>query len=158
MRGPFQEPVFRPISNRPVLRNTVFGTAAALGGAFIKSLLPNSSLGLRLKPLSRSRIKSYAASQIIRKTPLPSLQVPQTSQSVRPRRPPRRSNKFVQEKVFLRRSSRRKSRPRRRYKPYSRYPNARVKYRTRNRQSQLHRRHYLKRLRPRPRYHFTRYY
>lgn len=156
MRGPFQEPIFRPISNRPVLRNTVFGTAAALGGAFIKSLLPNSSLGLRLKPLSRHRIKSYAASQILSQKP--SLKISQAPLAIRPRRPSRRGYKFVQKKVYLRRSSRRKPRSRRRYLPYSRHSVSRFKYRPRNRKNQLYRRHHLKRLRPRPRYYISRYH
>lgn len=66
MRGPFQEPIYRhPLRNRPAVRNTFFGTAAALGGAFIKSILPKGNVQLNsIKPFSLYRPNFISASKL----------------------------------------------------------------------------------------------
>lgn len=145
MRAPFQEPDPRHF-RVPGNRRTLFGSAAALGGALIKSLLPKSSTGIRLKAPTANRLRSYASSRILSLSPA-SFALSKKKVAFHTRRSTRRAKKFVYKKNRLRFTVRRNTRSRRRHKSYRLHSYSRFKYRARHRKNRFHRRYYFKRLR-----------
>lgn len=147
MRGPFQEPDPRANLFRiPGNRRTLFGSAAAIGGAFIKSLLPRTSTrSIKFTKPSAYKLGKYAAQAIIpfrpKKTPP---QIP-----IRQARAARRNFQRPGKKSNFRSIYRRKYDTRRRYRsrtyPFLSVDASRSKYN----------RFRVRRKRYKPKRHFT---
>lgn len=158
MRGPFQEPDPRSNFFRiPGRRQTLLGTAAAIGGAFIKSLLPRRTQNsFRIRTPTRARLGNYAINAALSQTPTQKALQAQTYPFSAPRFKRRTQTRFHKKAPFV---SKYRKFPRTRRRHFSRSPNLDplVLYKSRNRRFQFRRKYRLSKRRQYQRT-FLRYY
>jgi len=145
MRGPFQEPLPTNHFRVPGNRRTLFGSAAAIGAAFIKSLIPaRTPNSFRVVRPSGYRLGKYAAQTLLSATPRQKAQqISSKKVSIHKARFARRTRKQQYKKVQVHRHFQQRSSGRRRYKPYSRNLQSSYKYRPKRRYHRFQRQYHI---------------